>query len=112
MLESFDYEAVAAESAVQMIRILRLRELTPDFLVVDYRLPENQTGDSAIRQVRAAFDIEFPAMIITGDTSPGRVNEAASSGFELMHKPVEPAELVQRISRHLRVTSRSVARLS
>ena len=112
MLESFDYEAVAAESAVQMIRILRLRELTPDFLVVDYRLPDNQTGDSAIRQVRAAFDIEFPAMIITGDTSPGRVNEAASSGFELMHKPVEPAELVKRISRHLRVTSQSVARLS
>jgi len=109
ILESLGFKAIAAESALEMIRILRLRQLTPDILVADYRLRKNQTGDIAIHQVRSAFDIDFPAMIITGDTSPGRVSEAASSGFELLHKPVEPAELVQCISRLLRSTKKPLA---
>ncbi|MFK7997497.1 MAG: ATP-binding protein [Granulosicoccus sp.] len=101
ILESLDFDAIAAESATEMIRTLRQHDLLPDILVADYRLLDNQTGDMAIRQVRSAFGIEFPAMIITGDTSPGRMSEAASSGFELMHKPVEPDELVERLSRLL-----------
>lgn len=101
MLESLEFDAIAAESAVEMIRILRQRELTPDILVADYRLRDNQTGDVAIHQVRLAFDNNFPAMIITGDTSPGRMKEAAASGFELMHKPVEPEELVLYINKLL-----------
>ncbi|NND91955.1 MAG: response regulator [Granulosicoccus sp.] len=98
MLESLYFRAVAAESADQLIVELQSRGLIPDFLVVDYRLRDNQTGDMAIRQVRTAFDEDFPAMIISGDTSPARMKEVAASGFEMMHKPVEPAELVRKIS--------------
>ena len=101
ILESLDFNAIAAESANEMIDELKTSHLMPDVLVADYRLRENQTGDVAIRHVRSAFNQEFPAMIITGDTSPGRVNEAAGSGFELLHKPVEPVELMRRINRLL-----------
>ncbi len=87
-----------------------LRELVPDILVADYRLQANQTGDVAIHCIRSAFGIEFPAMIITGDTSPSRMNDAAKSGFLLMHKPVDPEELVQRISGLLLPVTKSVAK--
>ena len=110
ILESLNFHAVAAESAVEMIRILRLRELNPDILIADYRLRKNQTGDVAIHQIRAAFGIDFPAMIITGDTSPSRVSEAANSGFELIHKPVEPAELVHCINTVLESESAPMAK--
>lgn len=112
ILESLKFKAIAAESAVEMIRILRLRELTPDILVADYRLRKNQTGDVAIHRIRSAFNIDFPAMIITGDTSPGRMNEAASSGFVLIHKPVEPEELLQHISQLLRSVNESLANVN
>lgn len=109
ILESFEFKAVAAESANEMIRKLRLQSHMPDIIIADYRLLENQTGDMAIHQVRSAFGIDFPAMIITGDTSPARVKEAASSGFELMHKPVEPVELVRRMSSILKPVREPVA---
>lgn len=109
MVESLNFDAIAAESAIELIRILRLRELMPDVLVADYRLLNNQTGDVAIHQIRAAFNVDFPAMIITGDTSPGRVIDAANSGFELLHKPVEPDELMRRISRLVGTVKNEVA---
>lgn len=101
VLESLDFDVVAAESANSMIIELKSRALTPDVIVADYRLRENQTGDVAIHRVRSAFGSQIPAMIITGDTTPGRVSEAASSGFELMHKPVDSATLMRSISRLL-----------
>ncbi len=93
-----NFDVVAAESADLLIDECKASESTPDILLVDYRLRENQTGETAIRRVRSAFEIDFPAIIITGDTSPGRMHEAAKSGFELLHKPVEPANLVERIT--------------
>lgn len=98
VLESMNFDVIAAESADLLIEECRTSLLTPDILLVDYRLRENQTGDMAIRRVRSAFNMDVPAIVITGDTSPGRMNEAANSGFELLHKPVRPADLVDRIT--------------
>ncbi|ASJ76303.1 hybrid sensor histidine kinase/response regulator [Granulosicoccus antarcticus] len=97
VLESMHFEVVAAESAELLIEECKSSVLTPDILLVDYRLRDNQTGDAAIHCVRSALGMDFPAIIITGDTSPARMNNAAQSGFELLHKPVEPADLVERI---------------
>ncbi len=98
ILESMNFDVVAAGSADLLIDECKASALTPDILLVDYRLRENQTGDMAIHRVRSALDIDFPTIVITGDTSPGRMSEAATSGFELLHKPVEPADLVERIN--------------
>ena len=102
ILESMNIKVISAESAIYLIRKLRFCKLTPHIIVADYRLLNNQTGDRAIHQVRSEFGISIPAMIITGDTSPSRMNELASCGFELMHKPVEPIEFLRRVSRLVR----------
>jgi len=101
VLRGLDFKTISAESANMLITKLRRRGLKPDLLIADYRLRENQTGDVAIHRVRAAMKVDFPAMIITGDTSPARVHEASSSGFELLHKPVEPEALLKVINRLL-----------
>jgi signal transduction histidine kinase/CheY-like chemotaxis protein len=62
-------------------------------IVADYRLRENRTGVDAIEALRAACARELPALIVSGDSSPQRIAQMQSSGFEFMSKPVKPANL-------------------
>jgi len=97
MLGSFGCQVMTAGSAEELIDAVRERDELPACLIADYRLRNNETGDDAIHAVRVALEAQIPAMIITGDTSPGRVSEAVDSGFRLMHKPVEPEALLAAI---------------
>jgi len=89
---------IAALSASEAIELLTERDVVPSMIVADYRLENGQTGDVAIALVREEFNTDIPAIIVTGDTSADRLKEATNSGFRLLHKPVQPDELVSVIS--------------
>jgi len=74
----------------------RLTQFEPDVLLTDYRLRGHRTGLQALARVRAELGRAIPAAIITGDTAPERLQEAAASGLLLLHKPV-PAERLQEV---------------
>ncbi|MEM7257000.1 MAG: ATP-binding protein [Pseudomonadota bacterium] len=97
MLHSRGYSSVTADSADTLITLLQQHSQVPDVLISDYRLRRGHRGDSAIKTVVNALGREVPSVIITGDTSPQRVKELAGSGYKLMHKPVEPQELLSVI---------------
>lgn len=65
----------------------------PHLIIADYRLREGKNGAQAIEHLRQVYSNAIPALIITGDTSPDRLQEAHESGHTLMHKPVQPAKL-------------------
>ena len=65
----------------------------PHIFIVDYRLRDGKTGAQAIEYLRNIYGSDIQALIITGDTSPDRLQEAHDSGHTLMHKPVQPAKL-------------------
>ena len=65
----------------------------PQLIVADYRLGGEETGADVIRDLRDAFGVAVPGIILTGDTSPERIREASRSGFLLLHKPVAPPDL-------------------
>jgi len=65
----------------------------PDAVVSDYRLRGMRTGAEAIAALRAEFGAQLPALLVTGDTAPERLREAAASGVPLLHKPVWPSDL-------------------
>ncbi len=88
---------ITADSALGARQQLIESEIVPDLIIADYRLPNEQTGDVAIQQVREELNEDVPAMIITGDTSPARLREATASGFKLLHKPVVADELFSSI---------------
>jgi two-component system, sensor histidine kinase len=67
--------------------------LQPDLIIADYRLRDSRTGVDAIRAVAEAVGTDVPGILITGDTAPERLQEAARSGFKLLHKPVTPGQL-------------------
>lgn len=66
----------------------------PGALLVDYRLRGSLTGLDVIREIQHFFKNEtLPAIIITGDTAPDRLQELQSSGVHILHKPVAPGRL-------------------
>ena len=42
-----------------------------------------------------------PALVLTGDTGPAEKAAYASQGVEVLHKPVQPASLLQGLLRSL-----------
>ena len=69
----------------------------PDLIISDYRLREQRTGAEAIRELRALLGQPTPAILITGDTAPERLREAQASDVPLLHKPVSPNQLYQKL---------------
>jgi len=69
----------------------------PDLIIADYRLDAEMTGRDAIDMIRKTLATDIPAIIITGDTAPERLREAKRSGLPILHKPVQPEELMARV---------------
>ena len=66
----------------------------PDLLLVDYRLPQGQTGIDALGHIRAHWaGRRLPAIVITGSSLGGHEDEAVTHDFHLLVKPVLPNKL-------------------
>jgi CheY-like chemotaxis protein len=51
------------------------------------RLVDGDSGIEAIAQVRK-MQPDARAVLVTGDTAPGRLREAQATGLPLLHKPL------------------------
>lgn len=69
----------------------------PDAIIADYRLRDHMTGVEAIGLLRERLGAKIPGILLTGDTEPARILEAQSSGYALLHKPIEPVRLISTI---------------
>lgn len=102
MLQPYDCETVAAATAQEALARLSQVSLQPDIIVADFRLQHDVTADSVVGSIRRHFDRAIPAIIVTGDTSADRLRQATEHGFPLLHKPVQPVELVRTIASMLK----------
>lgn len=93
LLTGWGYEVVAAGSANEAIQLLCAHTVTPALLICDFRLRDGENGIEAIEQLRAEYNANVPAMLITGDLAANRLLEASASGFVLLHKPVPNGKL-------------------
>ncbi len=82
--------ATSGKDAVEQIQTLGLQ---PEVILSDYRLQDGENGVDAIHQVYHEISRKVPALIITGDTAPERLREAKHSGYTLLHKPLQPAQI-------------------
>lgn len=83
------HNATDGEAALDRIR----DGLRPDLLVCDYRLP-GVNGVEVVRRVQESLSKELPAVIMTGDTSAGRIDTGDLANFTLLHKPVDTSRLL------------------
>lgn len=93
LFESWGCRVITAsgkDDALDKIKQLKQR---PDGIIADYRLRHNETGIHAIHAIHDLYDDKIPALIVTGDIATERLQDVASSGFQMLHKPVEALKL-------------------
>jgi signal transduction histidine kinase/ActR/RegA family two-component response regulator len=104
LLDAYGYQVVAAQSKRQALDYLETLSRNPDIIIADYRLAEGETGNDAINEICQVRGTNIPGILLTGDTDPRRIASAASSGFSLLHKPIDHVELVAVIQEQLAYT--------
>ena len=102
LLQSWGCETRTAESADQALHHLD-QGYAPDLVIADLRLREGKSGIDAIRAIRRRYLGKHApsALLITGESCPQRLREAARLKLPMLCKPVSPAQLQQAIADHL-----------
>ena len=93
LLERWGCEVVTATTPEEAEALIAAEPVLPELLIVDYRLRRNASGIETIGRLHRLAGAPIPALIVTGDTAPDRLQEAQASGYLLLHKPVMPEEL-------------------
>ncbi len=68
----------------------------PEILLVDYRL-RGESGIDAIASLRTRLG-PIPALVITGDTTPEKIQGEPSNDWVLVHKPIDGLKLAELIA--------------
>ncbi len=105
MLKRWGVHVDAVSSAEELAAKLPRLKRRPHAVLTDYRLPGGGTGRNVVELVRSRWDV--PGIIITGDTAPERLREAMSIGCRLLHKPIEPSELMGALGEAMHSASAS-----
>jgi two-component system, sensor histidine kinase len=70
------------------------QSVQPDLALVDFRLPQNQTGIDALVALRGRWpERRLPAIMITGSSLGGHEDQALAHDYHLLIKPVLPNKL-------------------
>jgi len=101
LLESWGCRTVAGGTVAEIERQLSDQRITPDALIVDYRLADAMSGLQVVERMRAAFGKQLPALIITGTANPTHL-ESRAGGIPFAIKPVAPGKLRAFLSQALR----------
>ena len=93
LLTEWGHQVIVAGSCEQMLERIAACPTRPDLIICDYRLRGAENGIAVIERLQSEFNHDIPAMLVTGDTGPDRLQEARMSGFLLLHKPVPRGKL-------------------
>lgn len=98
LFESWGCEVLAAADGAALFAAVLPQPQRPAFIVSDYRLRDHETGIHVIERLREEYnDPDLPALLVSGDTDPARLAEAAAHGIALLHKPVQVQALRERV---------------
>jgi PAS domain S-box-containing protein len=67
--------------------------LVPDIILLDCRLPGNESGMDIVRRIRTLLSSEIPAVFVAGDTLAEVIKDTNIPNCEVVDKPVDPQKL-------------------
>jgi PAS domain S-box-containing protein len=102
MLTDWGYTSFGAPTGEEALTRADQEKWRFDAIVADHRLGPGLTGAEAAAEIARRAGRAFPTMIVTGDTAKERIAEIHASGFAMLHKPVNAAELRRRLAEVLR----------
>ncbi|WP_299871225.1 PAS domain S-box protein [uncultured Cocleimonas sp.] len=95
LLTAFDVKVITANNGPEALAKIA-DGIKPDFLVSDYRMPD-MNGVELITEIRAKYNEHLPVVIMTGDTSAEKINDANLSNCSVLHKPINISQLLSLI---------------
>jgi DNA-binding response OmpR family regulator len=98
LLTPLHVDLLAAATVEEACRMAQASRQPIDLILSDWRLRGDEDGIEAVRRVRRLTGATTPAVLITGETSPEIVKLAHASGLVVMHKPLQPKELLRLIT--------------
>ena len=101
LLQGWGCQVLSAASLEALLPPLMGLTALPRLILCDLRLQGPDDGLAVVAQLRSGFNEDVPAILVTGDTGPDRLRDAAASGLDVLHKPVSEAALRQAIGRAL-----------
>ncbi|HIJ61383.1 MAG TPA: hybrid sensor histidine kinase/response regulator [Rhodospirillaceae bacterium] len=106
LLETWQFDVVAAASAGDAIALLNRRRSRPAVIVADFRLRDGNDGISAVSRLRGLFGRAIPAILVTADPAATRASAAwRAANLAVVEKPVAAAHLRRLLARLLTVSS-------
>jgi signal transduction histidine kinase/ActR/RegA family two-component response regulator len=93
LLAQWRCRPVGAASVQEVLELLAAESLTPDIVLADYRLRDNNNGIAAIETLRKQFGAEVPALLISGDTTEELFRIARERSLLFIAKPISAARL-------------------
>jgi PAS domain S-box-containing protein len=109
MLQDWGYETLSAANGEDAINCAAEAKWSFDAIIADHRLGRGLTGNAAAEEIARRAGRSYPTMVVTGDTAEERLAEVFSSGFVLLHKPVDADELRRSLASLLRGLNRPPA---
>jgi signal transduction histidine kinase/CheY-like chemotaxis protein len=98
LLEKWGCDVAKTISTADALERLGALGGTPDAIIADLHLDSDESGLEAVKAIQQQVQSDIPAMIVTADYSADAAKEAAVHGFELLKKPVKPAEMRSLLS--------------
>jgi signal transduction histidine kinase/CheY-like chemotaxis protein len=102
LLRGWGCDVSASTSSTGALAGLHELRQKPDLIISDHHFTHGETGISVIERLRDTFNAPIPALLVTGDISVERKQEAEACGYELLQKPVPPMVLRAAMSGILR----------
>ena len=101
LLEGWGARVITSRDGTDVMAKVQAAGRLPELLIADYRLEGELVGTDLIARLQREIDPEIPAVLVTGSTTPDRVEEAERMGHALLLKPVNPERLKELISSRL-----------
>lgn len=97
-LVSHGHDVWAAGSLEEVEEVLLGLGVKPDLLITDDRLPHGKNSEDVFYTVHRFCSNDIPVIIMTGNTSPDRIQSLQSLGIPILFKPVGTGVLLRLIS--------------
>lgn len=93
LLARWSCRVVPARTAGEARAMIGERRIDPDLIIADYHLDDGAVGLDAIAELCEHCRLPIPGIVVTADHTADVREAIKSAGYELLQKPIKPAEL-------------------
>ena len=98
LLEKWGCDVAVTTSTGDALERIRALDGIPDAIIADLHLDNGEMGTEAVHLICSEIRTKVPAIIVTADYSAKAARDVSLLGYELLKKPVKPAEMRSLLS--------------